>query len=281
MGLGSIKEAWQRQTKDFGHTNASQYSVLVIDNRGMGGSDKPLMRYSTSEMALDILEVIDHVSWTSPRSLNIVGISMGGMIAQELAAIIPERINSLNLVSTAPRLINTIGFIENLRNRINMFIPRSLDDQMEHVRHNLYTTEWLDAPDDTECVEKAFPTNADRFAAGEVQKRTHPGLFNRTGFISQAIAAGWHHKSEAQLQEIADRVGRERICVIHGTEDKMITFFHAELLLKDLGGEERGVTKSFWEGLGHVIPVEKRREFFDLVASMCTKGEELNAKDNR
>jgi len=110
-----------------------------------------------------------------------------------------------------------------------------------------------------------------------VQKRTHPEWFERKGFISQAIAAGWHHKSEAQLRDMADKVGRERICVVHGTEDKMITFYHAELLLRELGGEERGVTKSFWDGLGHVIPVEKRKEFFDIVAAMCRKGEQLNA----
>ena len=84
MGLGGLKSAWQRQTKDFGHTQGSTYSSLIIDNRGVGESDKPLMRYSTSEMARDILEVIDHIGWTAERQLNVIGISMGGMIAQEL-----------------------------------------------------------------------------------------------------------------------------------------------------------------------------------------------------
>ena len=84
MGLGGLKGAWQRQTKDFGHTQGSTYSSLVIDNRGVGESDKPLMRYSTSEMARDVLEILDHVGWTGERGLNVIGISMGGMIAQEL-----------------------------------------------------------------------------------------------------------------------------------------------------------------------------------------------------
>lgn len=68
----------QRQTKDFAHKQGETYSSLIVDNRGMGESDKPLMRYSTSEMAKDILEVIDHVCWTGERELNVVGISMGG-----------------------------------------------------------------------------------------------------------------------------------------------------------------------------------------------------------
>jgi pimeloyl-ACP methyl ester carboxylesterase len=84
MGLGGMKYAWQRQTKDFAHTKADQYSSLVLDNRGVGESDKPTVRYSTSEMAKDIIEVLDHIGWTGQRNLHVIGISMGGMIAQEL-----------------------------------------------------------------------------------------------------------------------------------------------------------------------------------------------------
>ena len=87
MGLGSFKNGWQRQTKDFGHTQTSKYSMLIFDNRGMGDSDKPYMRYSTSEMAKDLLEVLEHVGWTQERSLHVVGISMGGMIAQEMVGL--------------------------------------------------------------------------------------------------------------------------------------------------------------------------------------------------
>lgn len=84
MGLGGMKYAWQRQTKDLAHTKGDQYSSLVIDNRGIGDSDKPRFRYSTSEMAKDVVEVLDHIGWTRKRELQVIGISMGGMIAQEL-----------------------------------------------------------------------------------------------------------------------------------------------------------------------------------------------------
>lgn len=86
MGLGSFKAAWQRQTKDFGHDQASKYTSLILDNRGMGESDKPFMRYSTSEMAKDTLELLHHLGWTEERQLHVIGISMGGMIAQELVS---------------------------------------------------------------------------------------------------------------------------------------------------------------------------------------------------
>jgi hypothetical protein len=84
MGLGSIKSAWQRQTLKFGHEEGDRYSSLVFDNRGMGESDKPIMRYSTSEMAKDLIEILDHLGWTEQRQLHVSGVSMGGMIAQEL-----------------------------------------------------------------------------------------------------------------------------------------------------------------------------------------------------
>jgi pimeloyl-ACP methyl ester carboxylesterase len=84
MGLGGLYKTWQRQTKDFGHTQADRYTCLVLDNRGIGKSDKPLLRYTTSEMARDVIELLDHVGWTEKQSVHVVGISMGGMIAQEL-----------------------------------------------------------------------------------------------------------------------------------------------------------------------------------------------------
>lgn len=86
MGLGAFKWYWQRQTMDFGHDQASKYSCLVFDNRGMGESGKPVMRYSSSEMAKDTLEMLRHLGWSGERSVHIIGISLGGMIAQEIVS---------------------------------------------------------------------------------------------------------------------------------------------------------------------------------------------------
>jgi pimeloyl-ACP methyl ester carboxylesterase len=51
-------------------------------------------------MAEDVNTLLDYVEWNAPRDLHIVGVSMGGMIAQELALRIPERIASLSLLVT-------------------------------------------------------------------------------------------------------------------------------------------------------------------------------------
>ncbi|KAK5937830.1 hypothetical protein PMZ80_009959 [Knufia obscura] len=297
MGLGAYRTAWKRQSRYFGHERAGQCTCLVYDNRGVGLSGKPGCRYSTREMAVDAVEVMGHLGWLdaaeaeavvrnlytkqradlgqvagrAKRDINVAGVSMGGMIAQELALLIPQRIQSLFLVSTAPRLVRTVPFIENLRQRINMFIPKDIDVQLEEIAHRLFSREFLEAPDtENEDPKLNFPSNRDRFAASELAKRQDKEGFTRKGFVLQAIAAGWHHKSPEQLREIVRLVGGKRICVMHGSEDRMITFRHFELFREDMGGDE-GVTFREWEGKGHVLMWEVEEEFNRAVQEVIVR----------
>lgn len=233
----------------------------------MGGSDKPLLRYSTSEMAKDLIELLDHLGWTAPHSLHVSGVSMGGMICQELGLLIPDRIASLNLISTAARIENTTTFVENLRNRINMFIPKSLDRSITDAAHSLFSDAWLDAPDDTDVPAPGTPGvvfpasrhyakfewNYERFAATELNKRRSPEKFGKKGFMLQAIAAGWHHLNDKRLRDLGDRVGRERIMVLHGTKDNMIPVQHGHKLIEIL----QPGTSTIREGSGHVFMLEE------------------------
>ena len=101
----------------------------------------------------------------------------------------------------------------------------------------------------------------------------------RTGFMAQALAAGWHHKSPEQLREIADKVGRRRILVVHGTGDRMITVPHGRTLVEELnagGGGKDVVRAEIIEGQGHVITVEKREDMRVLLEEVIRKGSELN-----
>lgn len=273
----------------------------------MGKSDKPLMRYSTSEMAKDVLELVDHLGWTKERQLHISGVSMGGMIAQELVIpflsqskpltfltifhqglLIPTRISSLNLISTAAAIENTTTFLENIRTRIMMFVPKTLDRAVADSSRMLFSDRWLDAPDDSPLPTASTPlavlpasgsyarfgTNYERFAAQELTKRLDADGFPRRGFMMQAIAAGWHYKSAEQLRELGDKVGRERICVVHGTEDRMISVPHGRKLIAMLElGADRGVVK---EGVGHVFMLEEWKWHNEFLAGMFESGERLN-----
>jgi hypothetical protein len=153
--------------------------------------------------------------------------------------------------------------------------PKPLDTQIAHVKADCYSSDWLAKPDETEYEIEPFPTNGDRFAAGEINKRLAPGVFTRQGFLCQLYAAGFHHKSPQQIAKLGDVVGRERILVFHGEADQMINFVHAQMLLKELGGEESGVSKVFKEKLGHVAPFEIRHEFKRIIAERIEKTEKL------
>lgn len=108
----------------------------------------------------------------------------------------------------------------------------------------------------------------------ELEKRQDVEGFTRKGFICQAIAAGWHHKSPEQLKELADRVGRQRIQVLHGTLDNMITAPHGDILARELGGDE-GVTKIIVEGRGHVLHMEEEKLYREVLQKMVEKIENL------
>ncbi|KAI0473546.1 Alpha/Beta hydrolase protein [Xylariaceae sp. FL0804] len=290
-GMAVFKSSWQRQTLHFGHRHGDRFSVLVLDNRGMGRSDKPLRRYSTSEMAADVIEVLAHVGWTDPRQVNLCGISMGGMIAQEIAHAIPERIASLSLICTAAAIENTTGFLENLANRVSMLVPKSLDRSIAYSADAFFPFDWLAAPDEADVPDAStprcavppggyarFPDNYTRFAAAEIQKQRDPdGGFSKPGFLCQVIAAGWHHKSPEQLAALADVIGRERILVMHGTTDGIISTPHGEKLIEYLRPGKGLIV----ENMGHAPIVQKPKWFNDLLEEMCARGQEHGSKQGQ
>lgn len=277
MGLAGVTASWQRQTRYFGHDRHEQYSVLIMDNRGMGESDKPLARYSTSEMAKDVIEVLDHVGWTNQREVNVVGISLGGMIAQEIACAIPERLASLSLLCTSPEVYNTETFSDWLAERASFLMPKSAEQGIIDTARKIFVDEWLIAPDAEDppsaetthkCLPSAasdgkythFTSNFERFQAQELTKRRQPGYFTKQGFLCQLVAAQWHRKTEAQLKKMADEVGRDRIMVLHGTRDNMITVKNGLRLIEMVQPESRVIE----EGMGHA-PVMERAKWFNAL----------------
>lgn len=91
-GLGSTGD-WKYQSPAF----KRHYRVVTFDNRGVGKSDKPAGPYTIKMMAEDTVGLMDYLKI---EKAHLLGISMGGMIAQEIALNYPERTTKLILGST-------------------------------------------------------------------------------------------------------------------------------------------------------------------------------------
>jgi len=78
---------------------AERFRVLLLDNRGVGESDAPEGPYAVSQLAADVVAVLDDAGL---ERTNVLGVSLGGYIAQEVALSYPRRVERLVLCSTSP-----------------------------------------------------------------------------------------------------------------------------------------------------------------------------------
>jgi pimeloyl-ACP methyl ester carboxylesterase len=94
-GLGSSTLDWESQIARL----STQYRVVSIDLRGHGRSSRPPGPYRMADFAADIAAILAHLG---VDSAHICGISLGGMVAFQLAADSPERVRTLAIINSGP-----------------------------------------------------------------------------------------------------------------------------------------------------------------------------------
>lgn len=95
QGMGLDRLGWGPVLRDL----RRHFRIVLVDNRGSGRSGQPADSFSVADMAGDIVAVLDSAGI---RRAYVLGASLGGMVAQELAIIRPERVDGLVLASTSP-----------------------------------------------------------------------------------------------------------------------------------------------------------------------------------
>jgi len=94
-GLGSNIDWWNPEFLD---AMSKNFKTIIFDNRGVGRTDKPDIEYSVEMFADDTIGLMDVLDIDRA---NVLGYSMGGMIAQEIVLKYPERIEKLVLCATS------------------------------------------------------------------------------------------------------------------------------------------------------------------------------------
>jgi pimeloyl-ACP methyl ester carboxylesterase len=114
-GLSGDHLYWMGQLRAFG----KHFRCLAPDNRDVGQTRGPGSPYTTADMAADVAGLLERLGLPPA---HVVGLSLGGMVAQELALAAPERVKSLVLVDSLGRadewFCGTLGAFELIRRQV-------------------------------------------------------------------------------------------------------------------------------------------------------------------
>ncbi len=105
-------------------TLTKNFKVVLIDNRGMGKSSHTKNQYTLRDVAADALAVMKHLKISE---FGLMGISMGGFLAQELYAQAPEKVKALALMCTlsgGPDFIQPVALTEEGLRQFNLIDPK-------------------------------------------------------------------------------------------------------------------------------------------------------------
>jgi pimeloyl-ACP methyl ester carboxylesterase len=220
MGLAADSTAWMFQVPAF----EQHYRTIVFDNRGVGRTSKPAGPYTIHQMADDAAGLLDALA---VDRAHVVGVSMGGMIAQELTLRYPGRVRSLVLACTYPEPDPEIE-----RNR--RFTVEQLGGTVTSEGQMQIDFKAINPMD---FLQQLLPTvfNPD-FIARELPKllQVFSGAL-QYGFSMEAIlgqvAAVMSHKATERLHEIAVPT-----LVITGDADRLIPPANSDILAKHIPG---------------------------------------------
>jgi pimeloyl-ACP methyl ester carboxylesterase len=205
QGLGYGRWSWAPIVP----TLAERYRVLWFDNRGIGDSDKPDGPYTAKLMAGDALQVLDEAGI---ERAHVLGASLGGMIAQEVAAGTPERVDKLVLCCTTPGGAATVP--------------------MPDVTVRLFAEAPTLAP---EVALRRFVENA---LAADASGDLIQELYDRR-VANPPDPAGWQAQAAAGLTFAGvDSAITAPTLIVTGTEDNVVDPHNSDVLAERIAGAE-------------------------------------------
>jgi pimeloyl-ACP methyl ester carboxylesterase len=224
-GQAMTLDAWWRTVPEL----SGSFRVLTFDNRDVGRSSHWPFPYVVAQMADDAIAVLDAAG---VGRAHVYGISLGGMVAQELALRFPERVRALVLGATTgggPDAILARTQPLTFFVRVGAMAPEE--------------AEWAAAPYNYGLNTRRH--HGDRIAddiAKRVQHQT-----DTLAYMHQIAAAASHNA--------AGRLGSIRVptLVVHGEEDLVMPPRNGEILARSIPGAEF----KLWPGAGHLYVTDE------------------------
>src|SRR5512139_3378018 len=207
-GLGSDHLEWLHQLPTF----SERFRVIVFDNRGTGNSAVPPGPYTTAQMADDAAALLRFLGF---GRAHVLGVSLGGMIAQEVALRHPDLVEGLVLGCTGP------GGSLSVRPDPEALAPFAMakgedpEGELRRMIPFLYT--------DACCRER--PEEIEAFIKRRLENPTPP-----EGYLAQ-LAAAVTHDASGRLDRI-----RPRALVITGDADRLVNMENSRRIAERIPG---------------------------------------------
>ncbi|WP_069806679.1 alpha/beta fold hydrolase [Vulcanisaeta thermophila] len=251
-GLGYSSWMWIMQKEDL----SRDHELIIYDNRGVGKSDKPNYPYTMDLLVEDLRNLIDALGLDK---VHVLGVSMGGMVAQLFAIKYPSRVKSLILVSThhggkdvepPPKETLEAMFGEP---------PPNIKNDVELYRYKMsyaFSTTWLQ--NNKDVLDYLISLRL---------REPQP----KEAYLNQAHAALTFDVSN-QLSQV-----RVPTLVVHGDEDKVVPITNACMLFRKI----ETASLVIFKGAGHLLIIERARDFNNLVRGFIRDVETNNYKPRR
>ncbi len=244
-GLGGKGRSWY----PFLETASKHYSVLIFDLPGSGNSSPLTEPHSIQAFATDTLELLDQLG---VENASIVDRSMGGMIAQELALLAPDRVERLALVSTT-------GAVDGPLQQIFLHWAALANEGVSAEQRHRSSLLWClgrETLEDEALVERYLQAKSSSDRPKD--------------YAIQALACAEHR--------MLDRLNalETPTLVVSGTDDRLMPAHHAEALAKTLPNARL----SYIPGAGHLPHLEKPRKFEQEVLGHLSGREKWDRNTN-
>jgi pimeloyl-ACP methyl ester carboxylesterase len=237
-GLGAARDSWVLQIDDL----ASRFRCITFDNRGVGESIKPAGPYSTAEMAADAASLL---AFLGVERAHVLGTSMGGAIAQELALLRPNLVDRLAIACSWPAcdryLANSLTIAREIARSEGEKGPGWSIPLRRFLSQIVFTQD--DFTNAYELIEAAEQATTDAITAG----REEP--FH--AFIAQ-VDACLAHDARARLAAI-----QAPTLVLAGEKDACVP----QSVTKFIADTIPDATMETMAGCGHVMFYEQPKEF--------------------